>query len=44
MKKTEKDGLLKRVKSIQDKNEELLTAIKNKTKNIKQMTNFIKDI
>ena len=36
-----KDGLFKRLKNIEDKNEELL-KIKNKTENIKEITNLIK--
>ena len=38
----QKDGLFKRLKNIEDKNEELL-KIKNKTKNIKEITNLIKE-
>ena len=37
-----KDGLFKRLKNIKDKNEELL-KIKNKTENIKEITNLIKE-
>ena len=36
----QKDGLLKSFKNIEDKNEELLKATKNNTKNIKEITNF----
>ena len=35
-----KEGLLKRVKNIEDKNEELL-KVKNKTENIKEVTDFV---
>ena len=35
-----KEGLLKRLKNIEDKNEELLKA-KNKTENIKEVTDFV---
>ena len=37
-----KEGLLKKLKNIEDKNEELL-KIKNKTENIKEITNLIKE-
>ena len=36
-----KEGLLKRLKNIEDKNEEQLKAIKNKTGNIREDTDFI---
>ena len=36
-----KEGLLKKLKNIEDKNEQLL-KIKNKTENIKEVTDFIK--
>ena len=35
-----KEGLLKRLKNIEDKNKELLKITKNKTKNMKKITNF----
>ena len=35
-----KEGLLKRLKNIEDKNEELL-KVKNKTENIKEITDFV---
>ena len=35
-----KEGLLKRLKNIEDKNEELLKA-KNKNENIKEVTDFV---
>ena len=35
-----KEGLLKRLKNIENKNEELLKIKKNKTKNIKEITDF----
>ena len=34
---------MKRVKNIEDKNEKLLKTTKNKTENIKQITDFIKE-
>ena len=37
-----KEGLLKRLKNIEDKNEELLKA-KNKTENIKEVTDFVNE-
>ena len=37
-----KKGLLKKLKNIEDKNEQLL-KIKNKTKNIKEATDFVKE-
>ena len=37
-----KEGLLKKLKNIEDKNEQLL-EIKNKTENIKEVTNFVKE-
>ena len=37
-----KEGLLKKLKNIEDKNEQLL-KIKNKTENIKEVTDFIED-
>ena len=39
-KNDQKEGLLKRLKNIEDKNEELLKA-KNKTENIKEVTDFV---
>ena len=39
-KSDQKEGLLKRLKNIADKNEELLKA-KNKTDNIKEVSNFV---
>ena len=39
---SKKEGLLKRLKNIEDKNEEQLKAIKNKTENIKEDTGFVK--
>ena len=39
-KSDQKEGLLKRLKNIEDKNEELLKA-KNKTENIKEVTDFV---
>ena len=38
-----KGGLLKRLKNIEDKNKERLKAIKNKTENIKEVTNFVEE-
>ena len=37
-----KEGLLKRLKNIEDKNEELLKA-KNKTENITEVTDFVNE-
>ena len=37
-----KEGLLKKLKNIEDKNEELL-KIKDKTENIKEVTDFVKE-
>ena len=37
-----KEGLLKRLKNIEDKNEELLKA-KNKTENIKEVPGFVSE-
>ena len=39
----QKDGLFKRLKHIEDKNEELLKIKKNKTKNIKEITIFFEE-
>ena len=39
-----KEGLLKRLKNIEDKNEEQLRAIKNKTENIKEITDFVEEL
>ena len=36
-----KEGLLKKLKNIEDKNEQL--KIKNKTENVKEVTDFIKE-
>ena len=38
-----KVGLLKRLKTFEDKNEEQLKAIENKTKNIKEVTDFARE-
>ena len=38
--KNKTEGLFKRIKNIEDKNEELLKA-KNKTENIKEVTDFV---
>ena len=38
-----KEGLLKRLKKIEDKNEEQLKAVKYKTKNIKEVTDFVEE-
>ena len=41
-KKKTKEGLLKRLKKFEDKNEEQLRAIKSKaSKNIKEVTDFV---
>ena len=39
----EREGLLKRLKNIEDKNEEQLRVVKNKTENIKEVTDFVKE-
>ena len=38
-----KEGYLKRLKNIEDKNEEQLKAIKNKTRNINEVTDFFEE-
>ena len=38
-----KEGLLKKLKNIEDKKEQLL-KIKNKTKNIKEVTKFVENL
>ena len=38
-----KEGLLKRLKNIEDKNEQLQKTTKNKTGSIKEVTNFIEE-
>ena len=38
-----KEGLLKRQKNIEDKNKQQLKTIKNKTENIKEVTDFIEE-
>ena len=38
-----KEGLLKKLKNVEDKNEQLL-KIKNKTENIKEVTDFVKEL
>ena len=38
-----KEGLLRRLKNIEDKNEEQLKIIKNKTANIKEVTGFFEE-
>ena len=43
-KEDKKEGLLKRLKNIEDKNEEQLKAIKNKaSENIKEVADFVKE-
>ena len=39
----EKEGLLKRQKNIEDKSEEQIKAIKNKTGSIKEITDFVEE-
>ena len=39
-----KEGLLKRLKNIEDKDEEQLKITKNKTENIKVVTDFVKNL
>ena len=41
--KDKKEGLLKRLKNIEDKTEEQLKAIKSKTENIKEITDFVEE-
>ena len=36
------EGILKRLKNIEDKNNKQLKALKNKTGNIKEVTDFVK--
>ena len=38
-----KEGLLKRLKNIEDKSEERLKAIKSKNENIKEVTDFVEE-
>ena len=38
-----KEGLLKRLKNIEDKSEEQLKAIKSKNENIKEVTDFVEE-
>ena len=38
-----KEGLLKRLNNIEDKNKEQLTTIKSKTGNIKEVTDFVNE-
>ena len=38
-----KEGLLKRLKNIEDKSEEQLKAIKSKNENIKEFTDFVEE-
>ena len=38
-----KEGLLRRLKNIEDKNEKKLKTTKNKTENIKHVTDFVKE-
>ena len=42
-KEEKKEGLLKRLKNIEDKNEELLKTTKNKTENVKEITDSVKE-
>ena len=42
-KEDKKEGLLKRLKNIEDKSEEQLKAKKSKNENIKEVTNFVKE-
>ena len=39
----DKKGLLRTLKNIEDKNEQLLKRTKNKNKNIKEVTDFVKE-
>ena len=38
-----KEGLLKRLKNIEGKNKQQLKTIKNKTENIKEVTDFVEE-
>ena len=42
-KEEKKKGLLKRLKKIENKNKEQLTGVQNKTENIKEVTDFLKE-
>ena len=42
-KEEKKEGLLTRLKNIEDKNEEQLKAVKNKAKNEKEVTDFVEE-
>ena len=42
LKVEDKKGLLKRLRNTEDKNKQQLKAIKNKTENIKEVTDFVK--
>ena len=42
-KKTKKKELLKRLRNIEDKNEQQLKTIENKTENIKEVTDFVEE-
>ena len=42
-KEEKKEGLLKRLKNIEDKNEEQLKAVKNKAENEKEVTDFVEE-
>ena len=37
-----KEGLLKRIKNVKDKNEEKLKAIQKKSENIKEFNDFVR--
>ena len=42
-KEEKKEGLLKRLKNIEDKNEQLLKTVNNKTENVKEVTDSVKE-
>ena len=43
LKKDKKEGILKRLKNIENENEEMLKAIKYKTENIKEVIDFVEE-
>ena len=43
LKEEDKEGLLKRLKNIEDKSEEQVKAIKSKNENIKEITDFVEE-
>ena len=41
--RSKKEGLLKRLKNIENKNEQQLKTTKNKTENIQEVTDFVEE-